>query len=184
MMSFHLSLITYLHPQDLDYTTLMRKIADYIFMNYQAKLQNASKSEMQTNYQQTLHPFKLKTRSSSLEEKRKIVTLDAFIRMIRLLLMNKPMKFYLRHRWGTLDQVIKWHTCIESLISKQKTISMPSVANIQMRLARSVKSMTFQRINGLRLEIWIKLDITIQWLYLKIDICMWLAGEIAWLKIP
>ena len=81
MMLFHLSLITYLHQQDLDYTTLMRKIADYIFMNCQAKLQNASKSEMQTNYQQTLHPFKLKTRSSSLEEKRKIVILDAFIRM-------------------------------------------------------------------------------------------------------
>lgn len=139
----------------------MRKIADYLFMSCQVKLLNVSRSEIQTNYQQSSHPFRLKTKSLSLVEKRRIVISDAFIQMIHLLWMNKPMKLYQRHRWDLLDQVINWLTCIESLISKQKTISMPLVANILMRLVRSVKFMTFQRINGQRLVIWINLDIII-----------------------
>jgi hypothetical protein len=47
-----------------------------------------------------------------------------------------------------------------------------------MKPAKNARSMTFRRISGLKLEIYINHDIIIQLLFLKTDISMLLEGEI------
>ena len=150
----------------------MSKAASFTSTNSVLRLPSAFRLGTRKSCPLNLLQFKLKTRSSSLEERKRTTISDASTLTIHLWLTSRPMMFFQELRWSMLDLAINLLICIESSSFRQRTISTQLEANILMRLQRNVKCMTSLRTNGKRLVTWTSLDTTILSLYLRTDIFM------------